>query len=211
MSEETPSPLQTGPTELELLKQRANMMGITHSNNISVETLRQKINDKMAGNQEEPVQPQQTNPFEVAKNEEAISIVQAELNPTKAERKLTLREHLRREHMKLVRVRITCLDPKKKDLPGEVLTVANEHIGTVRKFVPYGEFTDEGYHLPWCLYTFMKNRKFTSVTTKTDRITGQITVNTRDVAEFSLDILDPLTEQELHDLAVAQLAAGSVD
>lgn len=205
------SPMQNGPSELDLLKQRAKMMGITHSNNISADTLRKMINDKMVGSQEEITQTAQVNPLDIAKSDEAISIVQAEQAPPKPLRKMTLREHLRREHMKLVRVRITCLDPKKKDLPGEILTVANEHIGTVRKFVPYGEYTDEGYHLPWCLYSFMKNRKFTSVTTKTDRITGQITVNTRDVAEFSLDILEPLTKEEIHDLAVAQLAAGSVE
>ena len=36
------------PSELDLLKQRATLMGITFSNNIGEETLRQRIADKQA-------------------------------------------------------------------------------------------------------------------------------------------------------------------
>ena len=39
------------------------------------------------------------------------------------------------------------LDPKKKDLPGEVVTFANEYLGTVRVFVPFGEQTEDGWHI----------------------------------------------------------------
>lgn len=209
--EQTAPNLAPQPTELELLKERARVMGITHSNNITAETLKAKIAAKLAGeaDPEAPVVPAQANPFE-ASEQATIRQAMAVEKPDPEER-LTLREHMIREHLKLIRLRITNLDSKKKDLPGEILTVANEHIGTIRKYIPYGEQTENGYHVPWCLYNMLKNRKFVSVTTKTDKATGQIHTTTRDVPEFSLEILEPLTRDELRELAIAQAAAGSVD
>ena len=48
--------------ELELLKQRADTLGIKYSPNIGVDTLKQKIEDKLAG--DKPSEP------EVAEGEE---------------------------------------------------------------------------------------------------------------------------------------------
>lgn len=220
--QQTPPNLAPQPTELDLLKDRAKVMGITHSNNISVDTLKAKIQAKLDGQpdptEEKPAAPApapaaqaQPNPFEMAAREEQASIQAAQKVEAEPVRQLSLREHLIRENMKLIRVRITNLDPKKKDLPGEIITVANEHLGTVRKFVPFGEATENGYHLPMCLYNFLKARKFVHVQTKRDKKTGHIQVSNRDVAEFSLEVLEPLTQEELRELATAQLAAGSVE
>jgi len=44
---------EAAPTELQMLKQRATVMGITYSNNIGVEALRAKINAKL-NDEEEP-------------------------------------------------------------------------------------------------------------------------------------------------------------
>ena len=46
------------PDELSVLKQRATMMGIQFSNNIGLETLRKKIEDKMEGRAEADAAPQ---------------------------------------------------------------------------------------------------------------------------------------------------------
>ena len=115
-----------------------------------------------------------------------------------------------KEKMKLVRLRITNLDPKKKDLPGEILTVGNEYLGTVRKFVPFGEATDNGYHVPYCLYELMRDRKFLSIKTRKGP-KGQTIVEQQMVREFALEILPPLTEAELARLSAAQLSAGGVE
>jgi hypothetical protein len=215
--QQTPPNLAPQPSELELLKQRAKLMGIEHSNNISVETLRQKIEAKLKGESEQetpatpPVPtPSEPNPFAMAARDEADTIEKV-LAVEEPVRQLSLREWIIQEQMKLVRVRITNLDPKKKDLPGEIITVANEHLGTVRKFVPFGEATENGYHIPMCIYNFLKSRKFTHVQTKRGQNTHQIIVTNRDVAEFSLEVLEPLTREEIRELATAQLAAGSVD
>jgi hypothetical protein len=110
--------------------------------------------------------------------------------------------------MKLVRVRITNLDPKKKDLPGEIFTVGNEIIGTVAKYIPYGEVTDEGYHIPQIIFDNLKERKFLDVRSYKDKKTGKIKVEQRWATEFAFEVLPQLTPQEVERLRIAQLQAG---
>lgn len=193
--------------ELSMLKQRARMMNIPFSNNISVETLKERIQAKMDGEatKDEPLiqldKPESVNPFEQA----AVS------NTPVPAKKKSLRQLLIDENMRLVRLRITNLDPKKKDIPGEVFTVANEYLGTVSKFVPFGEHTEGGYHVPYVIYKMMKARKFLNIRTFVNKKNNnQIEVTHQWAQEFALEILEPLTPKELQNLATAQIAAGSV-
>lgn len=185
--------------ELTVLKQRARMMGISFSNNIGLEALRAKVAAKMEGSQEAPEEP-------AASNEVNALDPAASAQPAK---KPSLRQYLHDREMRLVRLRITNLDPKKKDLPGEIFTVANRYMGTVRKYVPYGEATDEGYHVPYCIYKMLKRRQFLSIRTSPARNGQQIQVESRWVKEFALEELPPLTPEELQRLATAQQAAGT--
>jgi hypothetical protein len=188
----------TLPDELVVLKQRARMMGVPFSNNISLDTLRERIQAKMEGTKldgavDEPVPAAGPNP-----------LVAGSGAPVK---KLTLRQHLINEQMRLIRLRITNMDPKKKDLPGEIFTIANEYLGTVRKYVPYGEFTDGGYHVPYCIYTMLDERKFLNIRTTRRGRDRQESVESSWVKEFALEILPPLTRAEINRLAVTQAAA----
>ncbi len=217
LEEETQTPQVS---ELDILKARAKLMSITFSPNIGLEALRQKINEKLNGPAEVIAAPNsQVNALEQANQapanhaaEMVAASVQDETQAAPAPVKTrTIRQMMRDEQMKLVRLRITCLDPKAKDLTGEVFTVANEYLGTVRKFIPYGEATENGYHVPYCLYKALKERKFLSVVTKKDQRTGANSVSTRWVPTFALEILPPLTEKEMKTLATAQIAAGTVN
>lgn len=184
------------PDELTVLKQRAKLMNISFSNNISLEKLRQKIADAQEGKASEPEQEEpEVNPLEDTKK--------APVKETEAQ----MRQRIRLEQTRLIRVRIQNLDPKKKDLPGEIITVANEYMGTIRKFVPFGEATDNGYHIPYCIYEFLKNRKFLNI---------RVTQNGKKieqawVREFAIEELPPLTQEDLDKLAAAQTAAGSTN
>ena len=182
------------PSELEVLKQRATLMNIKFSNNISVEKLREKI--EAAQVKDEPVVEAAVNPLG-EKQEASV-------------KKMTLGQKIRAEQTRLIRVRIQNLDPKKKDLPGEIITVANEYMGTVRKFVPFGEVTDNGYHIPYCIYEFLKERKFINITTRKGK-NGLPDIRATEAREFSIEVLPPLTEAELAQLAQAQIAAGSLN
>lgn len=189
------------PSEIEVLKTRATAMGITYSNNIGVEALRKKINDKMEGKSES--------------EEVAPAVASAQANPlsdTPANAPVrSLRQYLKAEAEKLIRIRISCMDPKKNDLPGEFFTVANEYIGTIRKYVPFGEVTDNGYHVPQCIYEFLKSREFLAIQTKTHPVTKQIETKTRYVKEFAIEVLPPLTAAELEKLAADQRATGRLE
>ena len=198
------------PDELSMLKQRAKLMNIVFSNNIGIDALRAKIADAIEGNKGEPTQDDvsgqapvaQANPLEAAAPQAPVAA------PAKVK---TLRQKILEENMRLIRLRIVNLDPKKKDLPGEFFTVANEFLGTVTKYIPYGEVTDSGYHVPYCLYKMLRDKKFLSIRTKNDRNnSNQIKVEQRWANEFSLDILDPLTPDEIRKLATAQTAAGNM-
>ena len=180
------------PSELEVLKQRATLMNIKFSNNISVEKLREKIEAAQAKDEPEAT----VNPLG-EKQEAGV-------------KKMTLGQKIRAEQTRLIRVRIQNLDPKKKDLPGEIITVANEYMGTVRKFVPFGEVTDNGYHIPYCIYEFLKERKFINITTRKGK-NGLPDIRATEAREFSIEVLPPLTEAELAQLAQAQIAAGSLN
>jgi hypothetical protein len=182
--------------ELSLLKQRARLMGVDFSNNIGIEKLRERIQTKLDSNSSHDM------------------TMTGEINPLAGDTEITdkplsIRERLIRDEMKLVRLRITNMDPKKAGLPGEILTVGNEYIGTVRKFIPYGEVTDDGYHVPHILYTELQDRKFLEIKSVKDK-GGQVKVITRWVKEFALEVLPPLTQDEIKRLAVVQAAAGGV-
>lgn len=192
---------ETAVDELALLKERAKQMGIPFSNNISLETLRKRISDKMEGKEEPEVNPL-TGDAEIA----AITSAPAKLDAK--QNALALRKMMQREQMKLVRVRITNMDPKKKDLPGEIWTVSNEYLGNVRKMIPYGEQTDDGFHIPYCLFRLLQSKRFLHIRTVKDRVTGVERQEKQWVKEFSLDVLPDLTKEELARLAAAQAAAG---
>ena len=178
-------------TELSLLKQRASMMGIVFSNNIGIEKLRERVNEKLA---------------EEAKEEPTGKAIE-----TKVKEK-SLRQNIIDENMRLIRIRITNLDPKKKDLPGEIITVANEYLGTVRKFVPFGEVTEQGYHVPYCIYKLLKSRKFLNIrTVKNPQDPLKPIIQQSWVNEFALEELPQLTAAELAKLATIQSASGGID
>ena len=187
--------------ELTFLKERAKVMGIPFSNNISLETLRKRVADKMEGKDEAPEVNALTGDPEIAQ-----ALATKPLDP-KANA-VALRKLMHAKQMRLVRVRITNMDPKKKDLPGEIWTVANEYLGTVRKFVPYGEQTDDGFHIPYCLYRLLDSKRFLHIRDVKDRTTGIVRQDKVWAKEFSLDVLPTLTQGELDRLAAAQAATG---
>lgn len=199
----------TEANELTILKQRARLMGIVFSNNIGVDTLRAKIAaiqaeepEARAERQEQPnpLDPGADAPQKAAAGTPVLS---------KAQKQAQIRKRLRDEKMALIRVRITCLDPKKANLPGEIITVANELLGTVRRYVPFGEKTDNGWHIEKCIYDLLKEREFLSIRS-TER-GNKVFQEHRYVREFALEVLPPLTSAELADLAKVQAAAGLVE
>lgn len=201
MSEQsTETTNENAADELTLLKERAKLLGVTVGGNIGIETLRQRINAKIAG---------ETSPDEETKETAAPEKAAAVERPkSKAEIEQEVRDTLRKDALALVRCRIYNLNPSKRDLQGEIITVANRYVGTVRKFIPFGEATDNGYHIPKILFDDLKARRFQSI--QTVQKDGQIQVKTRMAPEYNLEVLPQLTPDELRDLAINQAAAERV-
>jgi len=192
----------------QLLLQRAKLMGLSVSPNIGLDTLRAKVNAALDADSISALGETDEVP---GRRPEAPEAMVAEPVVQKPETENQKRARLVREANKLVRIRITCMNPNKKDLPGEIFTVGNEYIGTVKKFIPFTDQPD-GYHVPHCLYEELKNRKYLHIQTKPNkRDSTTPMVSTRDMPEFAIEVLAPLTERELNALAQRQaMAAGTV-
>ena len=178
--------------ELTLLKRRADKLGVSYSNNIGLETLKERVAKAMEGNKEPEGK-------EEAKDEgagEAQSLVE-------------LRAEKRKEAMKLVRIRYTNMNSRKKDVPGEFFTVANGIVGTIKRYVPYGEAAENGWHVENAIYKMMKRRTFTTTVTKRDD-KGRPYNTSVERKEFAIEVLEPLTQEQLDQLAKDQRASGRV-
>lgn len=217
---ETETPEVTEPSELDLLKQRAKVMGVQHSPNIGVEALKKKIEAKLEGeNPSDPVMAATVAagaaPAPAVKADKitpAIALAMTDeevraLSPTKM--KQALRHRIHAEEMKLVRCQIYNNNPSKSDLGGEIISVGNKYLGNVKKFIPFGEATEPGYHIPNILYKNLLRRKYQQVKSVKQN-DGTEKVSTRMVPEYTVVVLDPLTEDELKELALKQSAAERV-
>lgn len=184
--------------ELELLKDRARTLGIPFTNNIRLDTLRQRVQAKLDGSADDATEDA------TADEAEAEAAAPKERRKTKAEIEQETRTRLNAECMKLVRCKVHCLNPMKNDLQGEFFTVANKYIGTVTRLVPFGL----DWHIEQVLFDDLKARQYQHVASREKD--GKISITARLVPEFNIEVLEPLTADELAELALKQAAAERV-
>ncbi len=189
--------VQSDPqTEKQLLMAQAKVMGLTVSNNITIEKLRERIAEHTAKSATTT-----TVAADVAGEVEELG--EHAIPSTKSIH--VLRKEMRLEAMALVRVRIGNMDPKKAGLQGEIHTLHNDLIGTIKHFVPYGDATENGWMLPKILVDHLKSKQFQHIRSYTDPKTKQVKVETAMRNEFVIETLPQLTASELADLRAAQL------
>lgn len=179
------APKITEEEQLQMLKDKAKVLGITYHPSIGIEALRKKINDAL------PPEEEKTDSSPVVESQ--------------AKRNMRMRNEARR----LVRIRLTCMDPSKKEWPGKIYTVSNSVIGTVKKFVPF-QGHEDGYHVPHVIYEQLKaerHQRFRKVKMKNgiDRMEGYL------AKTYAIEVLDPLSKDQLKDLADRQAAAHSIE
>jgi len=106
----------------------------------------------------------------------------------------------------LIRVRIQCMNPAKKDWPGEIISTGSAKLGTFKKYIP---FNSEPYHIPNIIYNVLKDKKCSIfINAVSDR--GHKTRKSKLINEYAIEILEPLSKQELNELSRKQsLAAGT--
>ena len=175
-------------TELENLKSRAEKLGVKFHPSISAEKLREKI--KAAQTEGEG---------SVGEQSEGKSAA-----GTKEESPAAKKLRLKREALKLVRVRITCMNPAKKEWEGEIFTVANNAVGTVKRYVPFN--TEDGWHVEHILLEQLRQRQCQIFVTEKDSRGNKVRKG-KLIREFAIEVLPPLTEEELAELAQRQALA----
>lgn len=185
------------PLDIDEVRARANELGVKYHHRAGAAKIQEAIdaflNAQTADDSVEET-PQ-------VKKEKIVPMTQAEYRKKyDTERK--------KQAGRLVRCRVTCMNPNKREWQGEIISVGSAKLGTFKKFVP---FDGREYHLPKIIFDALKERKYsTFYTVRNDR--GQEIRKARLVPEFSIQELPPLTKAELADLAKKQaLAEGQVN
>jgi hypothetical protein len=112
----------------------------------------------------------------------------------------------RKRCAQLVRVRIQNMNPMKKDWPGEIISTGSARLGTFKKFIPFNN--PEPYHIPQIIYDVLKEKECSIFYDESSRL-GHKVRKSRLVKEYAIEVLTPLTKEQLSDLARTQaLAAG---
>jgi len=113
-----------------------------------------------------------------------------------------------KDSMKLVRCIVTNRNPMKQGWDGEIIAVANDLGVNARKFVPFG--IDQGYHLPQIMINALNDKKCT-IFVKKKGPDGKLISRAKQIKEYAIEILPPLTKEELKELAADQRARGAID
>lgn len=166
------------PSKRELLEQRASKLGIGFNAKTSDEILAAKIEQKLS----------------TADTDKPIHEIKD-------------REYQYKEAMRLVRVIVTPTTAEMREYEGEIFTVSNSLIGTVKRFVPFGK--EQGWHIENILYQTLKEKQIQIFQKK--RVNGQEVVDPKLIPAFSIVVLPDLTEEELKKLAETQKARQSVE
>lgn len=174
--------------ELTVLKARAQVLGISFHPSIGLDKLREKVN---AATSDVP---------EVS--------VETVAQPAVAETPVQKRLRLKQDAMRLIRIRLTCMNPAKAEWEGEIFTVGNSAIGSVKKFIPFN--ADDGWHVPHIMYEQLLQRQCQVFTTVTDSRGNKIRRG-KLIREFAIEVLPQLTKAELAELAQRQAIAKSID
>lgn len=211
-------------SSIEELRAVAKDLGISFSGNSGLDSLKTKVIsvletkadggevktdpdlEKLLGGSNEEIQvakiPEKTGP----------SIAELlEMDETKEPDANLRRMIIRAKALRLVRVRIQNLDPNDSMLSGGIISVQSKYTGKVAKYVPYGDESANGYHIPQIIYDHMKEQKFALRKEVKGGRFGVKTYKTSMVNKFAIEVLPPLTPEEIAELAALQRASQAID
>jgi len=215
------------PSELDLLKERADLMGLKYHPRIGTAKLAAMVNAKLSGEtpieddtveaDEPPAKPKKakkkskkTPVKAVPTSNEPVSKAPNYADETEKSRqkRLNTEADIRKNFAtELVRVRITCMNPHKSEWNGEIFTVQNRTIGTLRKFVPYN--AENGWHIPRMMLEMLREKQCQVFHTVTQN--GVKVRKGKLVPEFAIEELPDLTSEELKQIATRQSAQSTMD
>jgi len=207
MTEEIEDDMQesTAPSELEVLKARAKLMGVKHHPSIGLDNLKIKVQAHLDKKPTEKPSTELNDKEELHTSSQQLKTgVKRDIIETITQRNA----RLRKESSRLIRIRVTNMNPAKKDWEGEVYTVSNSVVGTFKKYVPFN--VDAGWHVPMIIYKHLLEKQCQIFQTVTNH-RGQKVKKGKLVRELAIEVLDPLTKAEIKDLATQQAMANNLD
>lgn len=211
-------------TSIDPLRALAKDLNVPFSGNTGIETLRTKLvthlqtfvvanpsrtqefdePDLSAGFDEDEIQVNIPVPKKPKMN-------LMKIDPTTIEDVGLRRQAIRAQALRLVRVKITNLDPNDAPINGAIISLQNKYTGKVAKYIPFGDESANGYHIPWMMYEHLKQWKFPLRKEQKGGRFGVKTYKTTMAPKFAVEVLPALTMDELRDLANHQRAAQSID
>ena len=157
-------------TELQLLKEKADALGVEYKANVSAKTISKLIKE-----------------FEEQEEQEDG---------------LTENERIQKtmeEATKLVRVIITPMDSSKRDYQGDVFSAGNAVVPTMTKYIPFGV----EWHVPLIILNTIREKVINRFIAKKDE-RGREYREYQETRAYSIQVLPPLTKEELEELAKSQ-------
>lgn len=188
---------------IDVLKERARNLGISHSPNIGEAKLAEKIDqyllDTQGINDNDGLDDDDTEDGD-------LSIKRRQSTPKKSEAEI--KADARKQAQLLVRVNVTPNDPRCIQLNGELILTGNALTGTIGKFVPFN--TPRGYLIPQSILNVLKDRTYTHFRYRKDQYNNDIPYPVQRKA-FHIEIMKPLTQKQIDAIAKRQMAAARWD
>ncbi len=206
--------------DIESLRVRATELGLTFSGNTGAPTLQRKIDTFLAKNHDpsvsdilgdaEPlpeIMPKAPMPKAPPTLAELQMMNVQDINP---KNQALVRQVVRAKALALRRVRIINLDPADSEIFGAIITVMNKYTGKVSKFIPFGDESENGYHVPQIILNHLRDQKFVMRKQNKNSQFGVKTYKTTYASKFNITILPDLTPDELQHLADRQAASAAI-
>jgi len=200
----------TNPLKLQHIRAQADMLGVKYHHRAGIVKIQQLIDDHLIA---------QNNSSIPEPDSEASIRSEPKIPTVKGYDKLVVpmgaaeyKKEAQREAKALVsallRVRITCMDPHKKNWPGELISVGSAKLGTFKRYVPFD--TEEPWHIPKIIYDVLTER-MCSVPVKKKDARGHKTTAYKQIKAYSITLEEPMTRLEIDELARQQALAGGLE
>lgn len=190
--------LEEQKSQLQLLKQQADLLGIEYPRNANSAKMIELIEAKKAELSEEP--------------KREVKNITAKSGAVILYNGKTLSE-LRDEAFKLIRFKLTVNNPSKISRDGQWITAGNAKVGTIKRYIPFKpEYYENGWHAEAVIIERlkqMKHQRFPKHTSKENASMDDYRKASL-VPDFIIEILPPLTEEDLAKLALQQERSGSL-
>ena len=127
------------------------------------------------------------------------------INEHEKQQEALVHQALELDNLKLTHVIITPNDPSRLQQQGEIFGGGNSVLGTITRFVPFGE----NWLIENILYKHIRDKQYQYF--KVHQKDGKEFVESKLLPAYNIQVLPLPTEKEIKELAQAQLARNSVE